>query len=33
MGGCTGVVIKRIPTLVPSALEWKNDDDGWNGDG
>ena len=28
-----GVVIKRIPTLVPPVLEWKNDDDGWDGDG
>ena len=33
MGDCTGVVIKRIPTLVPPVLEWKNDDDGWDGDG
>ena len=28
-----GVVVKRIPTLVPPVLEWKNDDDGWDGDG
>ena len=32
VGGCTGVVIKRVPTLVPPVLEWENNEDGCNGD-
>ena len=32
MGGCMGVVIKRVPTLVPPVLEWENDEDGCAGD-